>query len=217
MDQQILFLINRQWTSPGLDWLMAIMSSFSLWGFPLALLIGTVALVGRFRARAMLVVLGLTLAIGDGLAVKNLKKAVGRLRPHQAVAEVRQIDLARARPRLLALGKPLQIKFSRPELAAGNGRSFPSAHTVNNLCAAIVVTAFYRRRGWLMFIPALLVGYSRVYVGSHWPSDVLFSVLLSCAIALPLLALCQRLWAKLAPRFAPILFQRHPRLIDDPS
>src|SRR4051812_45446628 len=31
MDRKLLLLINRQWTSPALDWIMAVFSSFDLW------------------------------------------------------------------------------------------------------------------------------------------------------------------------------------------
>ena len=73
------------------------------------------------------------------------------------------------------------------------GRSFPSSHVVNNFCAAVVLSFFYRRWGWLYFLPAAVVAYSRIYVGAHWPSDVFISVWLAVGVALLLLAGLQ--WA----------------------
>lgn len=213
MDQQLLFLINREWTTPALDWLMVVMSSLSLWQLPLALLIAVVAFKGRFRARAMLVVLAITIALGDGVVTNGLKKALGRPRPHQSLAGVRQLELAKTKPPQLALAKPLKAKLSGPAQTVTDGRSFPSAHTVNNLCAAVIVTAFYKRRGWLMFIPALLVAYSRIYVGSHWPSDILASLLIGTGFSLALLALFKTLWRRFGPRFVPNLQKNHPDLI----
>lgn len=213
MDQQLLFLINRQWTGPALDWLMVIMSSFALWGLPLLLLFAAVVFKGRFRGRAMLATLALGILLSDGIIVNALKKTVERPRPPQVLKGIRQIDLAKARPRFLALTRPLKVTLSDPAPNQSKGRSFPSAHTSNNFCAAVVVAAFYRRRGWLMFIVAALVGYSRVYVGSHWPSDVLASAFLGMGIGLIALFLAKRIWGILGARLCPTIFSNHPNLL----
>ena len=145
---------------------MAAASSIDLW---LPLLLALAALVawrGRARARWLLVCLGLTLAINDALIGDALKHLVHRPRPFQATPGVRQVDLDhRARPRFAALFRPLDIQlstdFSIAVTPVGAGRSFPSNHTTNNFCAATLLTLFYRRRGWLYFLPATLIGYSR--------------------------------------------------------
>ncbi len=190
MDQRLFFLINRQWTSPALDRIMAAASSLDLWLPFLAVLVALVAWRGGARARWLLVALGLMLAVGDGLVDGPLKHLIHRPRPWQAMAGVRQVDLARhARPRVRALFEPLEVTLSPVPgpPAAGNpnpGRSFPSSHVVNNFAAAVVLALFYRRWGWLYFFPAGLVAYSRVYVGAHWPTDVFVSVWLAVGLAL---------------------------------
>ena len=54
MDQELLFLINRQWTSPALDLFMAGVSSFDVWLPVAALLALWIVVRGSFRARAFL-------------------------------------------------------------------------------------------------------------------------------------------------------------------
>ena len=151
MDQKLLLLINREWTSPALDRLMAVLSSFDLWAPFLALAALAAAVFGGFRIRAFLVCFALALAINDGIVSNTIKHAVHRLRPFQAMEGVRQIDLAHANPRFLAIGKPLRIVVSHGEHDTGQGRSFPSSHTINNVTGAVMALLFFPRFGWLTF------------------------------------------------------------------
>ena len=214
MDQKLLFLINREWTGPALDRFMALMSSLPAW-MPLLIVAGALALWrGGFRARAFVLTAGLIVGINDGVIARNMKRAVDRPRPHQVLDGVRVVDLAKATPRLLALAKPASVKLSEAadDLEKIEGRSFPSSHTMNMISAALTAACFYRRRGWLAFGPALLVGYSRIYVGSHWPSDVVTSIFLGLGATLLLLAICEMLWRRQAARFFPQLHATHPSL-----
>jgi undecaprenyl-diphosphatase len=213
MDQKLLFLINRQWTSPALDWLMAALSSFDAWA-PL-IVIAALALVlrGGFKTRAFVLTAALIVGINDGLVSNTLKRAVDRPRPHQTVNDVRQVDLAKAKPRLRALFKPAVVKLSRAATEDVAGRSFPSSHTINTFSAALVALCFYGLRAGWGFGLAALVGYSRIYTGSHWPSDVVISALLGCGSTLLLLALTERLWQSAGRRALPMLHARHPSLL----
>ena len=213
MDQKLLFLINRQWTSPAMDYIMATASSFDAWVPPLILLIGLLLWRGGFRARAFVLSAALIVGINDGLISRTIKHVVDRPRPHQSIAEVRQVDLAKGHPRLLALAKPLNIKYSQPAEGDVQGRSFPSSHTINTMSVALVTACFYRRRGWLAFLPAMIVAWSRIYTGSHWPSDVLTSIFLGLGATLLLLCGLEWLWRKMGAQFLPALHREHPQLL----
>jgi len=65
--------------------------------------------------------------------------------------------------------------------------SFPSGHTSRVFAMATLIAFGTRRRvGAVAFVFAALVGLSRIYLGLHWPSDVLAGAVLGMALALAL-------------------------------
>ncbi|WP_344418693.1 phosphatase PAP2 family protein [Amycolatopsis minnesotensis] len=68
--------------------------------------------------------------------------------------------------------------------------SFPSNHAVLAGAAAVAIVFANRRAAWIAVPVALLAAASRVFVGVHYPHDVLVGLLLGAAVAtmLPLLA-----------------------------
>jgi len=215
MDQKLLFLINREWTGPVLDRVMVVASSAALWTVPLVLLVLGVIVRGGFRARGFMVVALLAVLLGDSVAGYGIKKAVGRLRPHQSEFGVRQLSLAY--PPWKGLFSPVQEQTSLRDSTETVGRSFPSNHAANTACVAMLAAIFFRRLGWLAFFPALLVSYSRIYTGSHWPSDVLGGICLGLAVAMLTLLLAESLWRAFGKRFSPTLAARFPSLLSKPA
>lgn len=53
------------------------------------------------------------------------------------------------------------------------GASFPSGHTAFFFALSAVIFLYNKKAGTLFFIASFLIAISRVFVGIHWPSDIL--------------------------------------------
>ena len=151
----------------GPPWLEVMFRDLTSLGSPSVLVLVTVAAVGylwleRERGTALFVIL----AIAGGAALETLLK----------------LDFARPRPELVS------------HLVDVNSFSFPSGHatmaTITYLTLGVLLARVQQRRRMKLYVLAiatflaLLVGITRVYLGVHWPTDVLAGWCLGAAWAL---------------------------------
>lgn len=128
------------------------------------------ALLRRRRAPAAAVVAAVVL--GD-LAARVLQAAVGRDRP------------------------PLRTPLPAPLVDLPNSGSFPSGHATVAFAAATVLALALPRGAVPLLALAAAVAFSRVYVGVHYPLDVLASAALGVGIGLGVaLAAARRPWGR---------------------
>jgi len=106
----------------------------------------------KIRALALIVAVGLAVWVSDSLGA-ILKELIARDRPCHTLANVRDIA------------------------SCSNSFSFPSNHAINSFTVATITSLAYKNLAFFLYILALLIGYSRVYLGVHYPTDVLAGAL----------------------------------------
>lgn len=85
--------------------------------------------------------------------------------------------VARARPCWIDDGAKMLI-------AVPTDYSFPSGHTSASFAAAVVIWHFNKKAGAAAFVIAALIGFSRMYLYVHFPTDVLVGGILGAAIGI---------------------------------
>lgn len=151
-DQALFFFINGS-RQPQLDFLMPFITN--KWNFVVPMLvIAAYSLVrGGRQGRLAIVVAIAVVLLADGSATA-LRNVFHRTRPCQALSGVHLL------------------------VGCTDSFSFPSNSAANVFALAVAVAIFYRKLAVPAFVAATLVGYSRVYVGVHYPLDVFGGALL---------------------------------------
>jgi undecaprenyl-diphosphatase len=98
-----------------------------------------------------------------------------------AITGVAKDAFGRGRP-------PFSDAAVHPLITLPSDPSFPSGHTSFAFCAAVVVGAYLPRARPALVTLAATVGLSRIWLGVHYPSDVLAGAALGTAVALLVVA-----------------------------
>jgi len=176
LDRTLFIVLNTTFANPILDLVFINGTEARFWIIP-----GVVAAFFYIRSRRKeaLVVLGLallTVAITDPLSARVLKPLFHRYRP--------------CHPDFFVDGGRFLCGMRR-------SLSFPSVHSVNIFAQAALLASFYPRRAWIYFLFACFIGYSRIYVGVHYPGDVAagaaFGTGVGVIVALSYRAVCRHL------------------------
>lgn len=101
--------------------------------------------------------------------------------------------IARARP--CHVDQAVELLVKRP-----SSYSCPSTHTAWAFAAAASILLYFRRSGIVVMLVAALIGFSRLYLFVHFPTDVLFGAVLGIALAFLTVTVQKHAMRKLADR-----------------
>lgn len=166
IDQQLFQLINSTWTNSFFDVVLLTLRNKYFW-LPLYLFIISFLAI-NFGKRGWIIIIGLIFTIGlaDTTSTRLIKRNIKRLRPCQDIA--------------------MQGKVRT--LIKCNGYSFTSNHATNHMAISMFLLMIFGNRFRRVRLPlilwALLVGYAQIYVGVHYPTDILGGWLLGYVIGL---------------------------------
>lgn len=67
---------------------------------------------------------------------------------------------------------------------AENFQSFPSGHTIFFFALSTVIYSFNKKLGIIFFICSIIIAIARIFVGVHWPSDILIGLILGVMVGI---------------------------------
>ena len=166
IDKQIMVFLNKTISNPIFDFIMPIITNQNFLVFSGLILIGYLAYFGGKKGRITIVILLIAAGFSDAICFQIIKPWVGRIRPSHEFYEY--INLL---------------------VSKGGKYSFPSNHAANSFVFATVLSYFYDRKKISLYILASTIAFSRVYVGVHYPLDIIFGSIIGYIISWIILSL----------------------------
>jgi undecaprenyl-diphosphatase len=181
-DKAVMHWINQGWSHPVLDFFFPLIRNKYFWLPLYVLCISWVVYNHHVRPVLMILLfLGLSIFAADTISSKLIKENVQRPRPCQVTSM-----------------EPAVIE----RVACGSGFSFTSSHASNHFCvAAFFISIFgplmdrWKYAWWLW---AMLISIAQVYVGVHYPLDILGGALLGIIVGTSMGRFCHHKLTSLA-------------------
>ena len=151
VDKKIFTFFNSSIANPVFDIFFPIITNQDIWIIPILLGIIILSIKGGTKGRIASIVLIIGVILADYSSAQIIKPYFQRLRPSHDILD--------------------QIRLLVPK---GGTYGFVSSHAANMYVSATILGYFYSKQKRLFFTIASLVAFSRVYVGVHYPADIVF-------------------------------------------
>lgn len=162
IDTNLFILLNSIFSCTFLNYFFVAITDARFWIAPAV--VAAVLYIKQDQKKALIVLILsiIAVAISDPVSSQIFKPLVHRPRP--------------CHPDFFVNGAHMLFGFK-------SSLSFPSSHSTNVFALALIFTMFYPSRWIWFFLFAALIGFSRIYVGVHYPGDVLGGAILGTLIA----------------------------------
>ena len=160
IDESFFSFINQTISNRFFDLLFPFITNENNWIIPLFIFYSFTFKHNWKRAMIVFIITLITIIITDSIAAQIIKPLVGRIRPSHELADTIR----------LLVGK-------------GGKYTFPSNHAANTMAFAFMTSFFYPKTKKVLIGIVLLVSFSRVYVGVHYPFDVIGGCVFGCFVS----------------------------------
>ena len=154
IDTALFYFINKTLANPLTDKIMPFITENNHWFLVYIILLGWLFIKGGAKGRVAVIMALLLVTLTDQVNSFYIKDLFHRIRPCNALPNVHLL------------------------VNCTDSFSFTSSHAINNFGAATVFSYFYKNFRYILFGTATLVSLSRVFVGVHYPFDILCGAML---------------------------------------
>ncbi len=134
------------------------------------IIIAVVLLIFR-KTRKIGITMAIALTLGLIFCNGIIKPLVGRIRPYDLSSALAAIRESISGEGLFAL-------------KVESGASFPSGHTVASFEGAVALFAYNKKWGIAAIVLVVIIAFSRLYLCFHYPSDVIFGMIMGIGFAI---------------------------------
>lgn len=166
IDKMLFLWVQHHCRTETLDAVVPYIRHKETWYWLYALIIFLLGYRLKWMGARMILVAIICVVVSDLCSSSIIKPAIKRTRPCRDAELVTQF---------------------KPVIDCSSGYSFTSSHAANHFAIAIALSAFfYKRRRWILYVAlawAASVACAQVYVGVHYPFDILCGAILGVSIS----------------------------------
>lgn len=169
LDTSLFYFLNKTLANPIFDWFFPIITNQKNWNPIYIFLILFLIIKYKKRGAIIAIIAIISVGITDYFGSHFIKEIIGRIRPCSSLSDIHLL------------------------VPCGGGKSFPSLHASNNFALAFVLSKYYSSNTWIFYTTASLIAISRVFVGVHYPSDIIGGAVFGTIVAFLICSLFRKI------------------------